>query len=62
MRLKWVFLNLQLLIIKDTEQLLHQPVARERLVADDAGEVLLAFQQFLPWSIQQRVAQAVDSC
>lgn len=52
----------QLLIIKDAEQLLHQSIAGQGLVADNAGEVTLALQQFLPWSVQQRITQAIDSC
>jgi len=45
----------QLLIIKDVEQLLHQSITGQRLIIDDATEVPLALQQFLPWSIQEGI-------
>lgn len=43
----------QFLIIEDIEQLLHQSIAGQGLVVDDAGKMALALQQFLPWSVQQ---------
>lgn len=52
----------QFLIAEDVEQLLHQSIAGQGLVTDDAGEVTFSLQHFPPWSVQQRITQAVDSC
>lgn len=52
----------QLLIIEDRQQLLHQPIAGQRPVIDDAGEVAFSLQQFPPRRVQQGVTQTVDSC
>lgn len=41
----WIYSSVghsQLLIIEDVEQLLHQSIAGQGLVADNAGEVTLA--------------------
>lgn len=46
----------QLLVIKDVEQRLDQSVAGQRLVTDDVGKVLLAFQKLLPRSVQEWIA------
>lgn len=53
--IEWALHHSQLFIIKDSEQLLHQSVTGQRLVIDDVGKVLLALQQLLPWSVQQRI-------
>lgn len=52
----------QFLIIEDAEQLLHQSITGQGLVIDNTSEVMLALQQFLPWSVQQRITQAIDPC
>lgn len=59
---RWIMNHSQLFIIEDTEQLLDQSVTWQGLVVDNAGEVTLALQQFLPGSVQQWITHAIDSC
>lgn len=53
--------HLQLLVIEDVEQLLHQAIGGQRF-AYYIAEQLFAMLQFSPWSFQKRVTQPIDSC